>query len=139
MPTGISFKYPEGTYGRITPRRGLTIKNNLTTLTGVIDPDYMCEIIIVLYNFGTNIQTVTQGQQIAHIVFENILHPIIQIVDNLLTTSRLTNGFGSTDKHPTITISTSSHPFPTPSPNIHTDDEPIDKNQFPTSTIKSLK
>ena len=85
VPTGVSFKCPEGTYGRIAPRSGLTIKNKLTTLAGVIDPDYMGEIIIVLYNFGENKQTGTQGQRIAQVIFENILNPTIQIVDKLTT------------------------------------------------------
>ena len=49
------------------------------------------------------------------------------------------NGFGSTDNHPTTSIPTSSHPPPTSSPNIPTDDESNDKNQHQTSTINSLK
>ena len=90
MPTSIAFKCPEGTYCRITPRSGLTIKNNLTTLADTINPNYMGEIIIVLYNFVTKIQTVTQGQRIAQVIFEYILHPTVQIVNQLPTTSRLT-------------------------------------------------
>ena len=135
VPTGISFKCPEGTYGRIAPRSGLTIKNKLTTLAGVIDPDYMGEIIIVLYNFGENKQTVTQGQRIAQVIFENILNPTIQIVDKLPTTSRSINGFGSTDKHPTTPKLASSHPSPTSSPNIPTDDASNDKKS--TSNINN--
>ena len=99
----------------------------------------MDEIIIVLYNFGENIQTITQGQRIAQVIFENILNPTIQIVDKLPTTSRSVNGFGSTDKHPTTSKLVSSHPSPTSSPNIPIDDESNDKNQLQTSTINSLK
>ena len=139
MPTGIAFKYPECTYGRIAPRSGLTIKNNLTNLVSVINPDYMGEIIIVLYNFGTKIQTITQGQRIAQVIFEKIIHPTVQIVNQLPTTLRLTNGFGSTDKHPTTPIPTSSHPSPPSSPNIPTDDESTDKHQLPISTINILQ
>ena len=99
----------------------------------------MGEIIIVLYNFGTKIQTITQGQRIAQVIFEKILHPTVQIVNQLPTTLRLTNGFGSTDKHPTTPIPTSSHPSSTPSPNIPTDDDPSNKHQLPISTINSLQ
>ena len=40
LHTGISAKSPAGTYLRIAPRSGLTIKRHLTTLAGVVDPDY---------------------------------------------------------------------------------------------------
>ena len=49
--TGISFKCPAGSYGRIAPRSGLTIKNHLNVLAGVIDPDYTGEIIVVMYMY----------------------------------------------------------------------------------------
>ena len=79
MLTGIVFKYPDVTHGRIAPRKGLTIKNKITTLAGVVDPDYIGTIIVVMYNFGTITRAITQHQRIAQIIFENIIHPIFQI------------------------------------------------------------
>ena len=40
LPTGIAAKAPAGTYLRIVPKSGVTIKQNVHTLAGVIDPDY---------------------------------------------------------------------------------------------------
>ena len=98
VSTGIAFKCPKGTYGRIAPRSGLTIKNQLNVLVGVIDPDYTGEIVVVIYNFGKLSRTIVQGQRIAQVIFENILNPTVQIVKQLPITSRSDNGFGSTDE-----------------------------------------
>ena len=52
VPTGIDITCLPGTYGRIAPCSGLTIKHNINVLAGVIDPDYTGELIVVLFNFG---------------------------------------------------------------------------------------
>jgi hypothetical protein len=39
-PTDLSIALPEGTYGRVAPRSGLTWKHSLDTGAGVIDADY---------------------------------------------------------------------------------------------------
>ena len=38
--TGIAIACPPGTYARIAPRFGLTVRNSLGIGAGVIDPDY---------------------------------------------------------------------------------------------------
>jgi dUTPase len=40
LPTGIANECPTGSYARIAPCSRLTIKNNLTTMAGITDPDY---------------------------------------------------------------------------------------------------
>ena len=66
LPTGIAIECPYGTYGRIAPRSGLTLKQNLTTMAGVIDPDYRAgELKIVLHNFGKVDQHLQPGQAAA--------------------------------------------------------------------------
>ena len=101
VPTGIAITCPPGTYGRIAPRSGLTIKHNINVLAGVIDPDYTGELIVVLFNFGQQPYTFVRGQRIAQIIFESILQPPVQVVKELPLTSRSTSGFGSTDARPT--------------------------------------
>ena len=49
--TGIAAKSPSGTYLRVAPRSGLTVKRNIHTLAGVIDPDYTGNIGVILHNF----------------------------------------------------------------------------------------
>ena len=58
IPTGLAAKPPKGTYIKIAPRSGLTIKKNLTTMAGIIDPDYTGEIKVVIRNFGEEEQTI---------------------------------------------------------------------------------
>ncbi len=45
-------KIPDGYYGRIASRSGLSVKHDLETGAGVIDSSYRGEIKVVLRNFG---------------------------------------------------------------------------------------
>jgi dUTP pyrophosphatase len=50
VSTGISVKFPVGTYGHITARAGLAVKHGLNILADVIDSDYTGEVKIVVQN-----------------------------------------------------------------------------------------
>ena len=97
MSTGLSIKCPNGTYARVSPRSGLTMKQNMTTLAGVIDPDYRGEIQVILHNFGSDDQIITSNQKIAQLIFEQAATPNIQTIDKFDKTERGTRGFGSSD------------------------------------------
>lgn len=76
IKTGIAAKEaPSGTYLRIAPRSGLTVKCSFHTLAGVIDPDYTGEVMVVLQNFGSTSQTLTSGDKIAQFVVEKASTP----------------------------------------------------------------
>ena len=105
IPTDLAITPPPNSYMRIAPRSGLTIKNHLTTLAGVIDPDYTGNIGIVVHNFGKVSQTIQPKQKIAQIIFENAMCPRMKSVDNINKTSRGSAGFGSTDIHSEIKTS----------------------------------
>jgi len=112
LHTGISAKSPAGTYLRIAPRSGLTIKRHLTTLAGVVDPDYTGEIIVVMQNFGLTPQKLHQGDKIVQLIPERASMPAVEIVSKLTFTDRESLGFGSTDKAPSSTSKvTPLHPF----------------------------
>ena len=95
--TGIAAKSPSGSYLRVAPRSGLTIKSHLTTLAGVIDPDYTGNIGVVLHNIGDTAKTIHRGDRIAQLIPEKADLPEIVIVDKLGNTDRGSNGFGSTE------------------------------------------
>lgn len=97
LPTGLAIQCPTGTYARIAPRSGLTLKNNLTTLAGVIDPDYRGDVTVLMQNFGTAHQIIKPGQRIAQIILEKASVPPINVVNTLVPTERGKAGFGSTD------------------------------------------
>ena len=96
VPTGIAIKVPPGTYGRIAPRSGVTVKHHVHVGAGVIDSDYTGEIKVVLYNNGKNSATFEALDRIAQLIIEKIDLPEIREVQELGETARGAGGFGST-------------------------------------------
>ena len=90
VSTGIRISCPEGTYGRIAPRSGLALKNGLDVMAGVIDPDYIGIVSVVLINFGELPVEIKVGDRIAQLIFERfetgppVLHALFapDIVDD---------------------------------------------------------
>ena len=97
IPTGIAIELPEGSYGRIAPRSGMTVKHNLDIGAGVIDLDYCGEIKVVLINNHDQLYTVNKGGKIAQLVIEGAFTPEVIIVKELKLTIRNQDGFGLTD------------------------------------------
>ena len=101
LTTGIAIKCPKDTYARIAPRSRLTFKNSLHTMAGVIDPDYRGELKILLHNFGATSQAIQPGTKIAQLILERALITDVEEVNELNSTSRQKQGFGSTEKRMT--------------------------------------
>tara|TARA_Y100001970_G_scaffold293482_1_gene440546 strand:+ start:4459 stop:4890 length:432 start_codon:yes stop_codon:yes gene_type:complete len=93
--TGISFKVPIGTYGRIAPRSGLS-KKGIMVNAGVIDRDYTGPVKIMLHNLSNDTYEVKKDDRIAQLILEKIETPEMILVDNLDNTERGSSGFGST-------------------------------------------
>jgi dUTP pyrophosphatase len=93
--TGLSFKVPFGTYGRIAPRSGLS-KKGIMVNAGVIDRDYTGPVKIMLHNLSESTYVVNKNDRIAQLIIEKIETPNIVLVDNLENTLRGDGGFGST-------------------------------------------
>ncbi len=99
--TGLIVELPDDTYGRIAPRSGLSLKHNIDVAAGVIDNDYRGEIKIILCNFSKKDYLVKTGDKIAQLIVESIkiLKPtMISGFNEISTTERNDNGFGSSDK-----------------------------------------
>jgi len=99
VKTGLCMAVPEGTYGRIAPRSGLTWKNGLDVGAGVIDSDYRGEVGVILFNHSDSDFKISPGDRIAQLVLERIVVPEVKEIDTLVTlgaTDRSSNGFGST-------------------------------------------
>ena len=79
---------PTGTYGRIAPRSGLTVHNKVTVMAGVIDPDYRGDIMVILYNYGSELFSITPRQKIAQFVLEKFETPHIDLATSLEFTAR---------------------------------------------------
>jgi len=95
IPTGLAVEIPEGCYGRIAPRSGLSAKKFIDVGAGVIDRDYRQEVKVLLFNFGVEVYFVKKGDRIAQLILERIETPDVIVVSELSATTR-TGGFGST-------------------------------------------
>lgn len=101
IPTGFAIRIPNCDYAiKLLPRSGLGHKNGLVlgNLVGLIDSDYSNEIMVSLWNSGTEPFTIKPDYSIAQMVFVPVEHPeFIQVEEFGLPTER-TSGFGSTTK-----------------------------------------
>ena len=71
MYTDIAIKVPLGHYGRVAPKSGLTLKHHVTVLAGVVDPDYMGYVGIVLHNLSSDTKFIRLvGQPIGQLILE---------------------------------------------------------------------
>ncbi len=100
VPTGLALEVPEGCAGLVYARSGLATKRGLAPANkvGVIDSDYRGEITVVLYNHGSEAQTISSGERIAQLIITPVLTPAYTETDRLSETLRGTGGFGSTGK-----------------------------------------
>lgn len=97
IKTDIVITCPNGTYGRISPRSGLTIKQHIDVRAGVIDADYTGNIMVALHNIGTQQQELPSESKIAQLIIEKITQVEVAETQQLNNTTRGENGFGSTD------------------------------------------
>ena len=127
IPTGIAITLPTGCYAKIAPQSSLTIKQKLTTLAGVIDPDYCGEIKIVLHNYGKEPQLIEPSTRIAQMIMEQAATPKVEIVDEISKTERDNKGFGSTTSSiPAINNLTVQQVTYTPAHNIYLISDPFE-------------
>jgi dUTP pyrophosphatase len=79
VPLGIVVKFPEGFYGRVSARPGLTVKNGIILMSEIIEPDYTGELKIVLYNSDMfNSFIFHPGFKIAQLIVEQYVKPQIE-------------------------------------------------------------
>ena len=100
VPTGIALEVPKHCAGLVYARSGLACKRGLAPANkvGVIDSDYRGEIFVVLFNHGSDAQTIENGERIAQLIITPVLQPAYEMAENLSDTGRGEGGFGSTGK-----------------------------------------
>ncbi len=96
--TGISIQLPEGTEAQIRPRSGLALKDGITVLNspGTIDEGYRGEIGIILINHSKKPFNIEVGSKIAQMVIKPVIRVEIELVPQINSTDRGSDGFGST-------------------------------------------
>ena len=99
IKTDIAVAVPKGTYGRVAPRSGLTLKNGMDVGAGVIDEDYRGNVGVILFNHSDTDFVVKTGDRIAQLILEKIeLVPTQEVFEirDLGETERGARGFGRT-------------------------------------------
>ena len=100
IPTGLSFELPEGTFGAIVARSGLSTKEGLRPANcfGIADEDYRGTYIVALHNDSEEARIVQPQQRIAQLVIIPYIAANFIECEELSDTERGEGGFGSTGK-----------------------------------------
>lgn len=96
VDTGIAMEIPDGYYGLVTGRSGLTKKKDLFCAPGIIDAGYRGSIGLKFFNFSDSDIELKAGERIAQILIMPIMLCGFIETDSLSDAPRGTNGFGST-------------------------------------------
>lgn len=105
VATGLCITVPQGTYGRIAPRSGLTWKSALDVGAGVIDSDYTGEVKVILFNHSDVDVSLARGDRVAQLILEQCATPEV-VEAQLAPTARGDGAFGSTDRIAQLTLPT---------------------------------
>ena len=95
IETGIALEIPNGYVGLIWPRSGLSVKQGIDVLAGVVDSGYRGEIKVCLYNTSKDNVVIESGDRIAQILIQPVSQMEMMAVDSLSDTERGEGGFGS--------------------------------------------
>lgn len=100
IPVGIAMEIPEGYFGGVFARSGLSTKEGLrpANCVGVIDADYRGPIMVPLHNDSAIERRVVPKEKIAQMIIMPFLFAEFEEVEKLEETVRGEGGFGSTGK-----------------------------------------
>jgi len=98
VPTGIAFSVPDGFELRISPRSGQSAKEQISIRNspGIIDSDYLGEIMVIFVNNKDTTHIITKDQRICQVKLSKSYKAEFEEVDDLGTTDRGEGRFGST-------------------------------------------
>jgi dUTP pyrophosphatase len=96
IPTGLAFEVPLNYELQVRPRSGISLKTELRVILGTVDSDYRGEVKIIIQNVGREIDYIRKHERIAQAILSPIVQTEFEVVDELNTTERGSNGFGST-------------------------------------------
>ena len=94
---GIALQIPMGYYGWIASRSGLAIHHHIHVGAGVVDPDYIGSIhVLLIVLLSSQDHVIEKNHRIAQMILEKVAYPIICEVSQMLLTEHGAKGFGST-------------------------------------------
>ena len=98
--TGVAIELPEGMFGGLYARSGLSTKRGMMLVNGVgvIDEDYRNYIKVPLRNMGKEPQLIRPNDRIAQLIIQEYARAELIPSDELSDTERGLGGFGSTGR-----------------------------------------
>ena len=90
----IAVQIPDGYYGQIVAKSGITAAHEVIVRAGIIDPDYTGNIGVILKNDSKKSFERLVGQPIAQLLFIRVATPFLVAVEQLPPTQRGSDGFG---------------------------------------------
>lgn len=98
IPTGIAVCIPEGYFGMICSRSGLSAKFGVVVLNspGIIDSDYRGEIKLIMMNHSQKEFTIEPRMRLAQLIIVPYCRVSLGQVTDLPETKRADGGIGST-------------------------------------------
>ena len=96
VPLGLATRAPSGHFCRIAGRSGLAGRHGIYAFNGVIDPDYVGEVKLIMFNSSPIPYLIKKGQRIAQIICERYDRPPIVMGTLPPVDSNRKGGIGST-------------------------------------------
>jgi dUTP pyrophosphatase len=97
LPTGLRMQMAPGIHGRITGRSS-TYGRGLLVIEGIIDQGYRGYIFVRVKNDSKQRVRIEKGDRLAQMIIAPVIRASFVEVDELETSDRGSNGFGSTGK-----------------------------------------
>lgn len=139
VPTGLIMDIPEGFSVRLHARSGMSLKQGLVLANaeGVIDSDYVQEVMVLVHNISSNQITLKSGDRIAQAeLVEDVKYSIVETAVRPGVKTNRVGGMGSTGvsyNGPTIIIDIKE-----PIPPINVKKEPAKKPTKPKAPVKKV-
>lgn len=96
--TGVAVEIPDGYVGLCWDKSGLAMNHHLKVLAGVIDSGFRGELILSVFNLGTEAYVFEKGHKVMQMLIQKIESPIVEEASELSDSSRGIGGFGSTGR-----------------------------------------
>lgn len=100
--TGLAVHIGDPAYaGMILPRSGLGHKRGIVlgNLVGLIDSDYQGELMISVWNRGTETVELAPFERVAQYVLVPVAQATLEVVDSFSDSERGSGGFGHSGRH----------------------------------------
>ncbi|GAB7217449.1 dUTP diphosphatase [Dickeya oryzae] len=102
VPTGLAIHIADPSLAAvILPRSGLGHKHGvvLGNLVGLIDSDYQGQLMVSVWNRGSQSFTIEPGERIAQMVFVPVVQAEFNLVNDFVDSERGEGGFGHSGRH----------------------------------------